>query len=308
MACVDNFMIKHVLLYVAVLAFIFLIILFGSYYLLPHWFPSLLGSRSNLDRDSQLAILKLLSGAVASFVTAVLASATSVFSALYQIRASRDLETRKGEVLGEIEEVRASAAERLEVQRGNILDNIGTQKTNSAAELEGIRKESAKELEGLKKDYATELENHKNSHAGQLDARKQQLADELGLERLRIEKSHRSLDALLKAASEYRAAVGSLASGKLDRDLANECAKKLNMAMDFVSSNSALYHALESFRQRGVYLVDRADGLSSEEEYRNLWCESPSGESRALGVSFAVDAENVNALLMAEDERVLRGH
>jgi len=115
MACVNNFMMKHVLLYVAVLAFIFLIILFGSYYLLPHWFPSLLGSRSNLDRDSQLAILKLLSGAVASFVTAVLAGATSVFSALYQIRASRDLETRKGEVLGEIEEVRASAAERLEV-------------------------------------------------------------------------------------------------------------------------------------------------------------------------------------------------
>jgi len=299
---------KHVLLYVAVLAFIFLIILFGNYYLLPHWFPSLLGSRSNLDRDSQLAILKLLSGAVASFVTAVLAGATSIFSALYQIRASRDLETRKGEVLGEIEEVRASAAERLEVQRGNILDNIGTQKTNSAVELEGIRKESAKELEGMKKDYATELENHKNSLAGQLDAQKQQLASELGLERLRIEKSHRSLDALLKAVSEYRAAVGSLASGKLDRDLANECDKKLNMAMDFVSSNSALYHALESFRQRGVYLVDRANGLSSEEEYGNLWREPPSGESRALGVSFAADAENVKALLMAEDERVLRGH
>jgi hypothetical protein len=128
------------------------------------------------------------------------------------------------------------------------------------------------------------------------------------LERLRIEKSHRNLDALLKAVSEYRAAVGSLASRKLDRDLANECAKKLNMAMDFVSSNSGLYHALESFRQRGVYLVDRADGLSTEEEYRNLWCESPSGESHALGVSFAADAENVKALLMAEDERVLRGH
>jgi len=48
-------MIKHILLYVAVLAFIFLIILFGSYYLLPRWFPSLLGSQSQLDKDSQHA-------------------------------------------------------------------------------------------------------------------------------------------------------------------------------------------------------------------------------------------------------------
>jgi uncharacterized tellurite resistance protein B-like protein len=156
--------------------------------------------------------------------------------------------------------VRASAAQRLDVQRGSILEIIETKKANSAAELERIRKELAKELE----------------------------------------KSHSNLDAILKAVSEYRAAVGSLASGKIDRDLANECAGKLNLAMDFVSSNSALYHALESFRQRGIDLVDRADGLSSEEEYRSLW--------RALGVSFAADAENLKALLMAVDERVLRGH
>jgi hypothetical protein len=231
---------------------------------------------------------------------AVLVSATSVFNVLYQIRANRDLETRKGEILEKIEEVRASAAQRLDVQRGSILEIIETKKANSAAELERIRKESAKELERIKTDYVTELENRKNSLAGQLDDQKQQLGRELGKERLRIEKSHSNLDAILKAVSEYRAAVGSLASGKIDRDLANECAGKLNLAMDFVSSNSALYHALESFRQRGIDLVDRADGLSSEEEYRSLW--------RALGVSFAADAENLKALLMAVDERVLRGH
>lgn len=293
-------MIKRVLFYVAVLGFIFLVILFSGYYLLPHWFPSLLGWRSHLDRDSQIAILKLISATVAFFVMAVLASATSVFNVLYQIRANRDLETRKGEILEKIEEVRASAAQRLDVQRGSILEIIETKKANSAAELERIRKESAKELEGIKIDYVTELENRKNSLAGQLDDQKQQLGRELGKERLRIEKSHSNLDAILKAVSEYRAAVGSLASGKIDRDLANECAGKLNLAMDFVSSNSALYHALESFRQRGIDLVDRADGLSGEEEYRSLW--------RALGVSFAADAENLKALLMAVDERVLRGH
>jgi hypothetical protein len=87
-------MIKRVLFYVAVLGFIFLLTLFSGYYLLPHWFPSLLGWRSHLDRDSQIAILKLISATVAFFVMAVLASATSVFNVLYQIRANRDLETR----------------------------------------------------------------------------------------------------------------------------------------------------------------------------------------------------------------------
>jgi hypothetical protein len=293
-------MIKHVLFYVAVLCFIFLVILFSSYYLLPYWFPSLLGWQSHLDSDSQMAILKLISATVAFSGMAVLAGATSVFSVLYQIHANRDLEARKGEILEKIEEARASAAQRLDVQRGSILEIMETKKTNSAAELERIQKESVKELEGIKTGYATELETRKNSLAGQLDDQKQQLGRELGTEHLRIEKSHRNLDALLKAVSEYRAAVGSLASGKIDRDLATECAGKLNLAMDFVSSNSALYHALESFRQRGVELVDRADGLSSEEEYRSLW--------RALGVSFAADAENLKALLMAVDERVLRGH
>ena len=62
---------------------------------------------------------------------AVLASATSVFNVLYQIRANRDLQTRKGEILEKIEEVRASAAQRLDVQRGSILEIIETKKANS---------------------------------------------------------------------------------------------------------------------------------------------------------------------------------
>ena len=115
---------KPILLYVAVLVLIFLVILFGSYYLLPLWFPSLLDSQSHLDRESRLAILKLFSGAIASCVTAVLAGATSVFNVLYQIQTNRDLETRKGEILENIEGVKTSAAERLEVQRGTILDSI----------------------------------------------------------------------------------------------------------------------------------------------------------------------------------------
>ena len=134
-------MIKHVLFYIAVLGFIFIVILFSGYYLLPHWFPSLLGWRSHLDRDSQISILKLISAAVAFFVIAVLASATSVFNVLYQIHANRGLETRKSEILEEIEEVRASAAQRLDVQRGSILEIIETMKANSAAEFERIRKE-----------------------------------------------------------------------------------------------------------------------------------------------------------------------
>ena len=301
-------MTKHILIYIGLLALTFFVILFGSYYLLPHWFPRALGSENQPDRDTQQAILKLLSGAAASFVTAVLAGATSVFNLQYQIRAQRDFEKRKDEILQKIEDVSASAAQRLEVQRGDILDNIETKKAKSAEELEGIRKDSAKELERIKSTYAADLENDKNSLASQLAAQKHQFADELSLERLRIEQSHRNVDTVLTAVSEYRAAVCSLASGKLDSDLANECVKRLKMAMDFVSSNPTLYHALETLRQRGVYLVDRADGLSSEEEIRNLWRDSPSGESRALGVSFAAEAENVKALLIAEDERVLRGH
>jgi hypothetical protein len=300
MGYADKLMLKNTIIYVVILVFIFLAILFGGHHLLPHWFPSLFGWRSHLDRDSQTAILKLTAAAVAFFVTAVLAGSTSVFNVLYQMQANRDLETRQGVILEKIEEARASAAQRLDVQRGSILENIETKKTNSATELERIRSESAKELEGIKKDYAGDLERHKNLLAGQLDAQKQQLGSELGLERLRIEKTHSSLDAILKAVSEYRAAIYFLSSGRFDMDLAKECAGKLSLASDFVSSNAALYHALETFRRKGLYIVDGANGLSREEEYKNHW--------RALGVSFAADAENLRALLMAEDERVLRGH
>jgi hypothetical protein len=297
---VDKLMLRNTILYVALLVFVFLVVLFGGHYLLPHWFPRLFGWRNHLDRDSQAAILKLTASAVAFFVAAVLAGSTSVFNVLYQIQANRDLQTQQGVILQKIEEARASAAQRLDVQRGSILENIEAKKANSAADLERIRSESAKEIEELKKGYAAELENHKNSLASQLDAQKQHLGSELGLERLRIEKAHSNLDAILKAVGGYRAAVGSLALGKFEKDLANECSDNLSLAMDFVSSNSALYHTLETFRRKGLYIVDGANGLNSEEEYKNLW--------RALGVSFADDAENLKALLTAEDERVLRGH
>jgi hypothetical protein len=300
MGGVNKLMLRNTIIYVAVLLVIFLVILFGGRYLLPHWLPSLLGWRSHLDKDSQTAILKLTAAAVAFFVTAVLAGSTSVFNVLYQIQANRDLETRQGVILEKIEEARAFAAQRLDVQRGSILENIETKKANSVTELERIRNESAKDLEGLKKDYAADLESRKNSLADQLDTQKQQLGNEISLERLRIEKSHNNLDAILKAVSEYRAAIGTLVFGKFDMDLANECAGKLSLASDFISSNSALYHASETFRRKGLYIVDGAKGLSSEEEYKNLW--------RAMGASFAADAENLRALLLAEDERVLRGH
>src|SRR5271166_3507550 len=190
-------MTKHIFLYIGILALTFVVILLVSYYLLPHWFPRALGSEIQPDRDTQQAILKLLSGAAASIVTAVLAGAISVFNLQYQIRAQRDFEMRKDDVLQKIEDVSASAAQRLEVQRGDILDNIETKKGRSAEELEGIRKDSAKELEGIKSNYAADLENDKNSLASQLAAQKQQFADELSLERLRIEQSHRNLDTVL---------------------------------------------------------------------------------------------------------------
>ena len=87
-------MLKNTVIYVAVLLFIFLVVLFGA-----HLFPSLLGWRSSLDRDSEIAILKLISATIAFFVIAVLAGATSVFNVLYQIQANRDLEARKGAIL-----------------------------------------------------------------------------------------------------------------------------------------------------------------------------------------------------------------
>jgi hypothetical protein len=198
-------MTRHIFIYIGILALAFVVILFGSYYLLPHWFPRALGSESQPDRDTQQAILKLLSGAAASFVTAVLAGAISVFNLQYQIRAQRDFEKHKRDILQEIDNVSASAAQRLEVQRGDILDNIETKKAKSAEELEGIRKDSARELEGIKSTYTAELESHKSSLAGQLATQKQQFADELSLERLRIEQSHRNLDTVLTAVSEYRA-------------------------------------------------------------------------------------------------------
>src|SRR5208282_3459050 len=127
-------MTRHIFIYVGILALAFVVTLFGSYYLLPHWFPRALGSESQPDRDTQQAILKLLSGATASFVTAVLAGAISVFNLQYQIRVQRDFEKHNRDILQEIDDVSASAAQRLEVQRGDILDNIETKKAKSAEE------------------------------------------------------------------------------------------------------------------------------------------------------------------------------
>ena len=57
-------MLKNTVIYVDVLLFIFLDVLFGVHCLLPRWFPSLLGWRGSLDRDSKIAILKLISAKI----------------------------------------------------------------------------------------------------------------------------------------------------------------------------------------------------------------------------------------------------
>jgi gas vesicle protein len=239
---------------------VFAVIVFAAvaaacYFGLPHFLPALFSSQSQTETAKQLELLKVLSGAVAAAVTGLLTAGNSMLMIRRQLRANKDLETHKGEIL-------------------------------------------------------KVLEDKKNELAGQLDTQRQKLGHELGLKRKDIEDAFSQITSLRDAVTAYRHAVGALRRGEFEAEEADATAKDLDLAMAFFQSNTALYQALDSFRQRGLYLRERAARIETPNGQRNLWREpsKAAADGGALsGPRFAADGENVFALLSAERERLVKG-
>lgn len=240
-----------------------------------------------------------MSAAVASMITAIVAGGTSVILVSRQLEANKELEDHKGRILNEIEEKRISATNSLEDKRVSATSALEDKKISATLNLEDKRISATNSLEDKRIGAATDL-----------DERKQRLGHELGLERIRIETSHQQVVAAVKAISEYRRAVNSLARGEFDKDDATELVNELDVSIAFLRSNAGLYSAVELFRHRGLYLVERAEALVTREEQMNLWREASreaTDGNKALGVCFAADAEKLIHRLKAEDEAILKG-
>jgi len=258
-----------------------------SYSALPHLLPALFTSQNPTETARQLELLKVLSGALAAAVTGLLAAGNSMLMIGRQLSANKDLETHKGEILRALED----------------------KKSTLAKELENEKTGYVRSLEDHKNGLATTLEARKNELAGQLDTQRQELAHELGLRRLEIEDAFSQITSLRDAVTAYRYTVGELRRGEFNPEAAAATRKTLDHAMDCSKSNAALYGGLETFRQRGLFLEERAERIETRAGQRNLWRE-PSKVTEdggaPLGPRFAANAEMVLGLLSTERERVLK--
>ena len=260
----------------------------ASYFALPYLLPALFVAQNQFELSKELELLKVLSGVVAAAITALLAAGNSMLMIGRQLRASKDLETHKGQILAELEAKKSALAKELENEKSGHTRNLKDHKSGLAASLE----------------------QRKNELAGQLDMQRQRLGHELGLQRLDIESMLSRITSLNSAVASYRHAISALRRGEFDAEEAAETAKELDLSMSFFPPGTELYRALNSFRQRGVYLVERAERIETTNGQRNLWREPSRAELDAgapLGPRFAADAERVLVLLNAEREQILKG-
>lgn len=192
------------------------------------------------------------------------------------------------------------------VAAGTSVVNVRYQ-LNANKELEDHKGKIIGELDHKKNDLAGELETHKNNLAGQLDKQRQELGFDLALKRLQIETTLAQLASLTNAVGAYRYGVGALRRGEFDEEDASARAKDLDLAMNSLDAGGPLYQALDAFRQRGLYLVERASRIETSTGQRNLWREPSKAVAdigEPLGPLFAADGEKVRALLSAERTRL----
>ncbi|MPR06185.1 hypothetical protein [Microvirga tunisiensis] len=167
------------------------------------------------------------------------------------------------------------------------------------------------ELEDKKFSLSKDLEAHKNVLAAELDKKKQELGFDLDRERKEFDASYSRTMALHDAISEYRQAVNALRLGLFERERADAAKVGLDAAVDFFPQGTALRAALESFRQRGLYLTERSDRVETPEGQRKLWREPskhPKDAGAELGRLFAADAELALSLLRGKRQRLVEGH
>jgi hypothetical protein len=189
-------------------------------------------------------------------------------------------------------------------------------------ELEDHKGAIINQLDYKRNDLALSLDTHRNSLAGALEEKKSELAGqldrqrhELGLDiamrRLQIDTLLAQLGALSNAAVAYRYEVGTLRRGEFEEDEASAKAKDLDLAMDSMDSftgDEPLRRALESFRQRGTYLIERAGRISTSDGQRNLWREiskAPVDNGEPLGPLFGADSKTVRDLLSAARTQIM---
>jgi hypothetical protein len=196
----------------------------------------------------------------------------------YQLQANRELETHKGNIIEDLDKKRNDLAVSLDTHRNTL---AGT------------------------------LEEKKNELAGQLDTQRQELGLDIAMRRLRIDTSLAQLGALSSAAVAYKYEVGALRRGEFEDDEAATKAKDLDLAidgMDVFTGDDPLRRALESFRQRGTYLIERAARIGTPEGQRNLWREiskAAADNGEPLGPLFGADGKTVRDLLSEARARII---
>jgi hypothetical protein len=116
---------------VAVVKYLFFVILVplaaaaGVYYSSEHWIPILFGSWENLDTSTKRELLKVAPTAIAAMFGSIVAAVTAVIVVGLQRNANLRIETRRGEILGELEDKKNTLAGELDTKRQELQHELG---------------------------------------------------------------------------------------------------------------------------------------------------------------------------------------
>jgi len=100
----------------------------GVYYSSEHWIYLLFGSWENLDTATKRELLKVAPTAIAAMFGSIVAAVTAVVVVGLQRSATLHIETRKGEILGELEEKKNTLAGDLDTKRQELQHELGLER------------------------------------------------------------------------------------------------------------------------------------------------------------------------------------
>jgi hypothetical protein len=97
----------------------------GVYYFSDHWMHLLSNSWQNLDAPTQRELVKVAPTAIAAMFGSIVAAVTSVIVVGLQRNANLQVETRKGEILSELEKKKNTLAGELDTKRQELQHELG---------------------------------------------------------------------------------------------------------------------------------------------------------------------------------------
>jgi hypothetical protein len=114
-----------VLKYLAWVVLLPLAVAAAVYYSSEHWIYLLTGSWENLDTGTKRELLKVAPTAIAAMFGSIVAAITAVTLVGLQRNASLQIETRKGEILDELEKKKNTLAGQLDTKRQELQQKLG---------------------------------------------------------------------------------------------------------------------------------------------------------------------------------------